>query len=84
MTARVSITVDGRELVAPAGVPLGAVLHAACDGVLRNTDLGGAPRGLFCGMGSCFDCVVTVNGRSGVRACMTPVAAGMRVERSLR
>lgn len=84
MTTEVSITVDGRELAAPLGVPLGAILHKACGGVLRSTDVGGAPRGVFCGMGSCFDCLVTVDGRPGVRACMTPVVAGMRVDRNLR
>ena len=39
----------------------------------------GAPRGLHCGMGACFDCVVTVDGRIGQRACMTKVADGMVV-----
>ena len=39
--------------------------------------LTGAPRGLHCGMGACFDCVVTVDGRIGQRACMTKVADGM-------
>jgi len=40
----------------------------------------GAPRGLFCGMGICFDCLVTVDGRPNVRACMTTVQPGMVVE----
>ncbi len=39
----------------------------------------GAPRGLHCGMGACFDCVVTIDGRIGQRACMTRVADGMQV-----
>ena len=77
MNAR--ITVDGREVRATAGVPLGAVLHAQ-DAVLRHMP-DGAPRGVFCGMGVCFDCLVTVDDRSGVRACVTPVRDGMRVER---
>jgi aerobic-type carbon monoxide dehydrogenase small subunit (CoxS/CutS family) len=37
----------------------------------------GAPRGLFCGMGVCFDCLVTVDGVENVRACLTPVTEGM-------
>ena len=39
----------------------------------------GASRGLHCGMGACFDCVVTVDSRIGQRACMTKVADGMTV-----
>ena len=35
---------------------------------------------VFCGMGSCYECVVTVDGVRGVRACITPVADRMQVE----
>ena len=42
----------------------------------------GAPRGPFCGMGVCFDCLVTVDGRPSQRACLTKVAAGMDVRSS--
>ena len=76
----VTIVVDGRAIAATAGVPLGAVLHEL-GATLRHTP-GGSPRGLFCGMGVCFDCLVTVDGRRDVRACVTPVRDGMRVERS--
>jgi len=64
----VAIVVDGERVDATPGIPLGAVLHAR------------RPRALFCGMGVCFDCLVTVDGRAGVRACVTLVRAGMRVE----
>ena len=36
----------------------------------------GAPRGVFCGIGVCFDCLVTVNGRPNQRACLVPGRAG--------
>ena len=36
--------------------------------------------GLFCGIGQCNDCVVVVNGQPGVRSCVTPLQAGMKVE----
>jgi len=77
----VTITVNGARVEARADALLGAVLHRA-DAVLRHTPQSGAPRGLFCGMGVCFDCLVTVDGRSGVRACVTRVHDGMRVELS--
>lgn len=80
MSGEVTILVDGRSIAADAGRPLGTVLHGEGGPILRRTERLGAPRGLFCGMGVCFDCLVTVDGRSGVRACVTPVREGMRVE----
>lgn len=74
------IHIDGRAIRTLAGRPLGAVLHRELGAVLRHTVKGGAPRGLFCGMGLCFDCLVTVDGRPDVRACMTPVRDGMQIE----
>ncbi len=47
--------------------------------VLRHTRRGGRPRGLFCAMGTCFDCIVTVDNQSGVRACLATVQPGMQV-----
>ncbi|MCF8038149.1 MAG: (2Fe-2S)-binding protein, partial [Desulfohalobiaceae bacterium] len=41
---------------------------------------GSEPRGFFCGMGVCYDCLVTVDGRPGTRACMTQVEDRMEVE----
>lgn len=79
---RVSIVIDGVSHDVPAGIPLGAVLHTLDNGVVRRLPNGSA-RGLFCGMGLCFDCLVCVDGRPGVRACVTAVRDGMRVDRDL-
>jgi predicted molibdopterin-dependent oxidoreductase YjgC len=84
VAARVVIVVDGRAVETVAGRSLGAVLHEACDASFRRTARAAAPRGLFCGMGVCFDCTVTVDGRAGVRACITPVFDGMIVETGTR
>ena len=46
----------------------------------RWTARAGEPRGYFCGMGVCQDCLVTVDGLPNVRACMTPVRDRLRVE----
>ena len=81
-TERVSIVIDGVGHDVPAGIPLGAVLHRLDNGVVRRLP-DGSPRGLFCGMGLCFDCLVCVDGRPGVRACVTAVRDGMRVDRDL-
>ena len=75
-----TIYVDGHPLTAYAGESVAAALLASEHRALRLTPRNRAPRGLFCGMGACFDCVVTVNGVTNVRACMTAVEEGMRVE----
>lgn len=76
---RVVIVVDGERLECFEGESLAAALLAAGRRVLRRTPRSAAPRGLFCGMGVCFDCVVTIGGSSRVRSCMTPVEDGMVV-----
>ena len=70
---------NDRPVAALHGETIAAALSAAGITTFRYTP-SGAPRGLFCGMGACFDCVVTVNGRIGQRACMTRAADGMAVE----
>lgn len=77
MSGTVSITIDGEAVEATAGTTLGAVLHAR--GPAIRTSLTGTARGLFCGMGVCFECQVTVDGRVA-RACLLPVTEGMAVE----
>ncbi|MFG2669964.1 (2Fe-2S)-binding protein [Streptomyces sp. DT20] len=70
------ITFDGRPVHALPGRSIAAVLWA--DSVLtwRTTRVNGRPRGAFCGIGSCFDCLVTVNGVPGRRACLQPARPG--------
>lgn len=67
-----------REIQALEGETIAAALSAAGVTTFRHAP-SGAPRGLFCGMGACFDCVVTVGGRIGQRACLTQAADGMAV-----
>jgi len=75
----VRITFDGTEIEALPGETIAAALSAA-DIVAFREAPSHAARGPFCGMGVCFDCLVTVDGRPGQRACLTRVAAGMNVE----
>ena len=69
---------DATPIPALEGETIAATLSAADIVVFRRT-ASGAPRGLHCGMGACYDCIVTVDGRIGQRACMTRVADGMVV-----
>jgi hypothetical protein len=73
------IRFDGRVVTAAPGQTVAAVLWA--DGVRswRTTRGSGAPRGLFCGIGACFDCLVTINEVPNQRACLVPARPGMRV-----
>lgn len=67
---------DGQPIHAYAGETVGAALTAAGITSFRTTRRGGRPRGLFCGIGVCFDCLVVVDGRPNERACLTSVRAG--------
>jgi hypothetical protein len=71
--ARVTLRVDGVPIVAYAGESIGAAMLAAGIRTTRHTRHAGAPRGLFCGIGACHDCLVAVDGSGPVRACLTPV-----------
>ena len=62
------ITVDEEPLTGEAGQTIAGVLLAAGRRSWRQAP-SGAPRGVFCGIGVCFDCLVTVNGVRDVRAC---------------
>lgn len=75
----VTINVDGVALQAYLGETIAGALLADGRRAWRRTAKG-KPRGLFCGMGICFDCTVTVDGVANIRACITPVAEGMVVE----
>jgi aerobic-type carbon monoxide dehydrogenase small subunit (CoxS/CutS family) len=74
-----TIMVDGVPLQAYLGETIAGALLANGQRAWRRTE-SGEPRGLFCGMGICFDCLVTVDGVPNVRACITPVIEGMVVE----
>ena len=71
---------DGREIEALPGETIAAALAASGIIAVRQTR-SSAPRGPFCGMGVCFDCLVTVDDRRGVRACMEPAKPGMAIVR---
>ncbi|MGA2991825.1 MAG: (2Fe-2S)-binding protein, partial [Candidatus Korobacteraceae bacterium] len=73
------ITVDGESIQAYAGESVAAAMLAAGRYIFRHTHPEGQPRGIFCGMGVCYECLVTVDGRERVRACIFPVRDGLRI-----
>ena len=77
--AQLQVFLDGRPLVAYEGESVAAALLASKVRVFRTTPLRGEPRGPYCGMGTCFECVLTVDGQPGLRTCRVPVRDGMRL-----
>jgi predicted molibdopterin-dependent oxidoreductase YjgC len=75
---RIQILVDGLAATAYEGESVAAALLAAGRRGLRVSPRRAEPRGMYCGIGVCFECVLAVDGRQ-VRACQTPVRDGMRV-----
>ncbi|WP_404816304.1 (2Fe-2S)-binding protein [Streptomyces thermolineatus] len=73
------ITVDGEPLPFVEGQTVAAALVAAGRVAWRTTRTGRRPRGVFCGIGVCFDCLVTIDGVGGQRACLVPSRPGTTV-----
>jgi predicted molibdopterin-dependent oxidoreductase YjgC len=78
----VELEVDGQPITARSGRSIAAALLEQGEPRLRRSP-SGAPRGVYCGIGVCFECRVHVEGRGTVRACVTPVEDGMRIVRDL-
>ncbi|MDR3519103.1 MAG: FAD-dependent oxidoreductase [Azospirillaceae bacterium] len=74
----VDFTYDGQRFTGIAGETIAAALAAHGIIEFRHTRNGGR-RGLYCGMGACFDCLVTVDGKASQRACLTKIAAGQQI-----
>jgi predicted molibdopterin-dependent oxidoreductase YjgC len=77
--AAFTFTFDGRTLPALPGQTVAAALWSSGVSSWRTTRDSGRPRGVFCGIGVCFDCLVTVDGRPNQRACLVPVEPGAEV-----
>lgn len=77
----VKIYVDGQELSVYEGEMIAAALIANGINIFRYTKHRHSPRGIYCGIGRCTDCVMVVDGIPNVRTCITPVKDGMVIER---
>jgi len=78
MQKPISLTIDGRTVRVPAGISVAAaLLNTGAHAFRRSPE--GASRGPLCGMGSCYECRVTIDGVAGQRACLRLVEPGMRV-----
>lgn len=77
---KVTLSVNGKDVPAYKGETILAALMAAGYKTLKKSPLEKNPRGALCGMGVCFECIVTVNGIPNVRSCMTEVEDNMEIE----
>ena len=78
MPNSVNLTVNGRSVSVPRGATV-AVAVALADTPCR-TSITGEPRGPLCGMGICFECRVSINGKKHCRSCQTLCDQGMDVK----
>ncbi|MUK87678.1 (2Fe-2S)-binding protein [Ornithinibacillus sp. L9] len=76
----ISITFNGNKYPAYKGESIAAALLANNVRILRHTEKQKQPRGIYCGIGHCYECRVTVNKTHHVRACITPVKDNMFIE----
>lgn len=77
---KITFTCDGKTLEGYEGEPIAAALRAAGIMVHRYTKKKHEPRGVFCAIGRCTDCVMVVDGQPNVRTCITPLKEGMKVQ----
>lgn len=76
----VNFTFDGKEMQGYEGESVAAALRAAGILVHRYTSKLHSPRGIFCAIGRCTDCVMVVDGKPNTRTCITPLKEGMKVQ----
>ena len=77
VTGIVHLRVDGRQVAVVAGSSVAAAIAHA--GATASESVTGQRRTALCGMGVCFECRATVDGRAQQRTCLLPVAEGMEV-----
>lgn len=78
--AMLQFEIDGRRVAACEGDTVAAAMLAAGIDHCRTTPVSGAPRGPFCMMGVCFECLVTVDGVGNRQGCLVSVQDGMQIE----
>jgi predicted molibdopterin-dependent oxidoreductase YjgC len=76
----VAFQFDGKEYHGYEGEPIAVALKYAGVMVHRYTTKRHAPRGIFCAIGRCTDCVMVVDGMPNIRTCVTPLKEGMVVQ----
>lgn len=79
----VTIVVNGEQLTASSSDTVASALWANGIRTLRRSR-SGEPRGIYCGIGHCFECRVAIDGEMDQRSCLTAVRPGMQIETETR
>lgn len=77
MPNEITLRVNGAEVSVLEGVTVGVAMVIA--GTACRASVSGEPRGPLCGMGICFECRVSINGRAHCRSCQIVCEPGMDV-----
>ena len=77
---RITVSLNATPVTADAGQSVGAVLMGEGIKAWRTTRNQGKPRGLFCGIGACYDCLITIDGEPNQRACIVEARDTMNIE----
>lgn len=83
MNSEINFYFNDVKFVGEKGQSVAAALIANGQRELRSTRFGNEQRSIFCGIGICFDCVVTINGIANQRACLIEIQEQMQVKSSL-
>lgn len=75
-SAPLTVTIDGAPVPGLSGQTIAGVLLGSGRLSWRTASVSGRPRGVFCGIGVCFDCIAEVNGERDVRTCQRRAADG--------
>lgn len=77
---QIRVILNGVSLTSHEGQSVGALLLENGQRATRTTRQNARPRAMFCGIGICFDCLITINGITNQRACVTTVEEGMTIQ----
>lgn len=77
---KITFTFDGQTYEGYENDTIASALLANGIRTLRKHEESGSPRGIYCNIGHCYECRVTVDGVSNVRACLTPITQNMNIE----
>jgi hypothetical protein len=79
--ATIAVEVEGRSVLVPTGASAAAAVLIAGLSSIRETPVGHQPRGPYCMMGICFDCLAEIDGVPNRQSCMVAARPGMRIRR---
>lgn len=76
----ITFTFNGKQYTGKEGDSVAVALWSEKVRVLRTTEKEKKGRGIYCGIGNCYDCRVYINGRGLIRSCLTPLQQDMQID----